>query len=109
VKILKWVVLGVVVVSASLRGWWFFRSPTRAPGAITLTPRRPHDRGGATGSPSTAPGPSPGDTRNFVGYRVTEKLVANISESTATGRTDDVNATMTIDGTTVSDGRSPPT
>ncbi len=45
----------------------------------------------------------PGNTQNFVGYRVTEKLFANISESEATGRTDNVTATMTIDGTTVKD------
>jgi polyisoprenoid-binding protein YceI len=44
-----------------------------------------------------------GNTQNFVGYRVTEKLVANISESEATGRTDNVTASMTIDGTTVRD------
>ena len=39
----------------------------------------------------------------FVGYRVTEKLFANISETEATGRTANVDATMTIEGTTVSD------
>ena len=38
-----------------------------------------------------------------MGYRVTEKLFANISETEATGRTDNVDATMTIDGTTVKD------
>ena len=46
---------------------------------------------------------APGDSRNFVGYRVQEKLIANIAESTATGRTSDVDATLTISGTTVSD------
>jgi polyisoprenoid-binding protein YceI len=45
----------------------------------------------------------PGNPDNFVGYRVTEKLFANISETEATGRTDNVTATMTIDGTTVKD------
>ena len=44
----------------------------------------------------------PGGSDNFVGYRVTEKLVANVVESTATGRTDNVTGTLTIDGTTVS-------
>jgi len=37
-----------------------------------------------------------------VGYRVTEKLVANVVQSTATGRTDNVTGTFTIEGTTVS-------
>ena len=46
---------------------------------------------------------APGSTDNFVGYRVTEKLVANVVESTATGRTNNVTASLTIDGTTVSD------
>jgi polyisoprenoid-binding protein YceI len=45
----------------------------------------------------------PGNPDNFVGYRVTEKLFAEISETTATGRTDNVDASMTIDGTTVKD------
>ena len=43
-----------------------------------------------------------GNPDNFVGYRVTEKLVANVAQSTATGRTNNVTATMTINGTTVS-------
>ena len=45
----------------------------------------------------------PGSSDNFVGYRVTEKLVANVVESTATGRTNNVTGTFTIDGTTISD------
>ena len=38
-----------------------------------------------------------------MGYRVTEKLVASVVESTATGRTNNVTASMTINGTNVSD------
>ena len=106
-KLVKWLVLGlVVVVGLAFAGWWFLLRSDPAPRAqIELTP---------TTTPTTVAGQSgtaldgtwtvsPGDSRNFVGYRVTEKLVANISESTATGRTSDVNATMKIDGTTVSD------
>jgi polyisoprenoid-binding protein YceI len=44
----------------------------------------------------------PGNPDNFVGYRVTEKLVASIVENTATGRTDSVTGTLTIGGATVS-------
>ena len=46
---------------------------------------------------------APGSTDNFVGYRVTEKLIASVVESTATGRTNNVTASLTIDGTNVSD------
>ena len=46
---------------------------------------------------------SPGNTDNFVGYRVTEKLFANIAETEATGRTNNVTGTLTIKGTTISD------
>ena len=44
---------------------------------------------------------APGDTNNFVGYRVQEVLVGGAIEQTATGRTSDVTGTFTITGTTV--------
>jgi polyisoprenoid-binding protein YceI len=46
---------------------------------------------------------TPGDPNSFVGYRVTEQFVAAVVESTATGRTSDVNGTFTISGTNVDD------
>jgi polyisoprenoid-binding protein YceI len=107
VKLIKWLVLGlVVVVGLAFAGWWFFlKSDPEPRAAIKLTPTTtPTTVAGQTGTPLDGTWTvSPGDSRNFVGYRVTEKLVANISESTATGRTDDVKASMKIDGTTVSD------
>lgn len=106
-KLIKWLVLGlVVVVGLAFAGWWFFLKTDPEPrAAIVLTPTTtPTTVAGQTGSSLDGTWTvSPGDSRNFVGYRVTEKLIANISETEATGRTDDVTASMKVDGTTVSD------
>ena len=106
-KLIKWLVLGlVVVIGLAFAGWWFFlKSDPEPRAAIELTPTTtPATVAGQTGSALDGPWTvSPGDSRNFVGYRVTEKLIANISETEATGRTDHVTASMKIDGTTVSD------
>jgi polyisoprenoid-binding protein YceI len=106
-RLWKWVLLAAVVVAGLLfAGWYFFLKSDPAPrAAIKQTP---------VVTASTVPGQAatgpdgtwtvkPGNSQNFVGYRVTEKLFANVSDTTATGRTDNVNATMTIDGTTVKD------
>lgn len=110
-RILKWIALGlVVVVGVAFAGWWFFLKSDPEPRAriietpIATTTTEAGDTSGTTGSSLDGTWKvAPGDSRNFVGYRVTEKLVANIAESEATGRTDDVTASMTIDGTTVKD------
>ena len=106
-KLIKWLVLGlVVVIGLAFAGWWFvLKSDPEPRAAIELTPTTtPATVAGQTGSALDGPWTvSPGDSRNFVGYRVTEKLIANISETEATGRTDHVTASMKIDGTTVSD------
>jgi len=107
VRVLKWSVVAlVVVVGLGFAGWWFFLKSDPAPrAAIELTPTTtPATVAGQTGTALDGTWTvSRGDSRNFVGYRVTEKLVANISETEATGRTDDVTASMKIDGTTVGD------
>jgi polyisoprenoid-binding protein YceI len=103
-RIWKWLVLGLgVIVALGVAGWYFFLKTDPEPrAAIKETPV-------VTDATQTAAGPDgtwsvkPGGTDNFVGYRVTEKLFANISESEATGRTDNVTAGMKIDGTTISD------
>jgi polyisoprenoid-binding protein YceI len=41
---------------------------------------------------------TPGDADSFVGYRVQEQFVGSVVESTATGRTSDVNGTLTVSG-----------
>jgi polyisoprenoid-binding protein YceI len=108
----KWLVLGlVVVVGLAFAGWYFFLKTDPEPrAAIEETPIVTTTTvAGQDSSSSSASGldgtwtVKPRNTQNFVGYRVTEKLVANISESEATGRTDNVTASMKIDGTTVSD------
>ena len=67
------------------------RSRASAPRS-SRPPSSPRAPSPARRSPaSTAPGPwHPATRQNFVGYRVTEKLFANISETEATGRTDNV-------------------
>jgi polyisoprenoid-binding protein YceI len=114
-KILFWVgLVFVVVIAVAFAGWYFFLKSDPAPrAAIKNTPlqtQAPTDTSTATGGQaSTNAGAldgtyavKPGSSDNFVGYRVTEKLVANVVESTATGRTNNVTASMAINGTTVS-------
>jgi polyisoprenoid-binding protein YceI len=106
-RLWKWLVVGVVVlVALGVAGWYFFLKTDPKPrAAIEQTPvvTESTPAGQAASGPSGTWTVKPGNSQNFVGYRVTEKLVANISETTATGRTDHVTATMTIDGTTVND------
>jgi polyisoprenoid-binding protein YceI len=109
-RLWKWLVLGLVVVAGLLfAGWYFFLRTEAEPRAtIKLTPIVTSTTAAGDTTPATSGADGtwtvkPGTSQNFVGYRVTEKLFANISETEATGRTDNVDATMTIDGTTVSD------
>jgi polyisoprenoid-binding protein YceI len=103
-KLLLWIGLGtVVVIGLAFAGWYFFlKSDPEPRAAIKLTPVDESATADATGPDGTY-SVAPGSTDNFVGYRVTEKLVASVVESTATGRTNNVTASMTIDGTNVSD------
>ncbi len=102
-RIWKWLVLGLVlVVALGVAGWYFFLKSDPEPRAVIEETPVVTD-GSATAGPDGTWVVEPGSSDNFVGYRVTEKLFANISESEATGRTDHVTATMKIDGTTVSD------
>jgi polyisoprenoid-binding protein YceI len=113
-KFLFWVggaLLAVAVIAVA--GWYFFlKSDPEPRAAIKDTPLQtlvPSSSGATdTGSTSTSTldgtyTVKPGNNDNFVGYRVTEKLVANVVQSTATGRTNNVTGTFTIEGTTVSD------
>jgi polyisoprenoid-binding protein YceI len=108
-RLWKWSVLGlVVVVGLAVAGWYFFLKTDPAPrAAIKQTPivtestvagQAAGPDGTWTVSATTCALPD-----CFVGYRVTEKIFANISDTEATGRTPTVDATMTIAGTTVSD------
>jgi polyisoprenoid-binding protein YceI len=114
-RVFMWVGIGLVVVAGLLfAGWYFFlKSDPEPRAAIKDTPLQTQPTEGSSGGSSSATDTDselngtyavePGGSDNFVGYRVTEKLVASIVESTATGRTDNVTATLAIDGTTVSD------
>lgn len=109
-RLVKWLVLAVVVVAGlAFAGWWFLlKSDPEPRAAIRETPIvTTTTAAGQTPSTGSALDGTwtvqPGNSQNFVGYRVTEKLFANVSETEATGRTDHVDATMTIAGTTVSD------
>ncbi len=103
-KLLLWIGLGaVVVIGLAFAGWYFFlKSDPEPRAAIVETPVQEGETADATGPDGTY-SVAPGDTNNFVGYRVTEKLIASVVESTATGRTNNVTASMTIDGTSVSE------
>ena len=97
-----------MVIALGVAGWYFFlKSDPEPRAAIKETPVVTDST--AVAGDTAASGLDgvwtvvPGDDQNFVGYRVTEKLFANISETEATGRTDNVTASMTIDGTTISD------
>ena len=106
-RLWKWLVVGlVVIVGLAFAGWYFFLKTDPEPrAAIKNTPVVTESTAAGEASAGTDGTwtVKPGNQSNFVGYRVTEKLFANISESEATGRTDNVTASMTIDGTTVSD------
>jgi polyisoprenoid-binding protein YceI len=113
-KVLLWGGIGIVVVALLAFGAYklFLESDPEPPATIKETPVRtqpPATTAGRDTSTTPASGldgaytVAPGNSDNFVGYRVTEKLIANLSETTATGRTDNVTGTLTIDGTTVDD------
>jgi polyisoprenoid-binding protein YceI len=109
-RLLKWLAVVVLVLAGlAVAGWYFFLKTDPEPrAAIKDTPVVT----GSTAAGQAASGPDGTWTVKpatcalpdcFVGYRVTEKLFANISDTEATGRTSNVVATMTIDGTTVRD------
>ena len=106
----KWLVLGlVVIVALGVAGWYFFLKTDPEPrAAIKETPVVTESTvaGQAAAEPDgtwTVTSSSCALPDCFVGYRVTEKLFANISDTEATGRTDNVTASMTINGTTITD------
>lgn len=110
-RLWKWLALAVVVVvGLGVAGYFIFlKSDPEPRAAIKQTPivttttaagQQPSSSASALDGTWTV---KPGNAQNFVGYRVTEKLFANISETEATGRTDNVTASMTIAGTTVKD------
>jgi polyisoprenoid-binding protein YceI len=98
-KILIGVGVGFVVLAAGLFTVYkvFIESDPEPPPEIEETEV---SEGGVLDGTYTV---APGDTNNFVGYRVQEVLVGGTIEQTATGRTNDVTGTFTITGTTVTE------
>jgi polyisoprenoid-binding protein YceI len=95
----RWLFIGgVVVVALAVAGWYFvLRSEAEPRPAIELTPVVAKPARDVQGSWSIGPG----DPDTFVGYRVTEKLPGAIAEQETTGRTNNLTATMVVQGTTV--------
>ena len=110
-RILKWLALAVVVViGVADAGWYFFLKSDPEPRAAieetpvvsTQAPVGSTDSGlSATASLDGTYTVKPGNSSNFFGYRFTEKLIANVVQTTATGRTNNVTGTISISGTTI--------
>src|SRR4051794_40071734 len=96
--IITFLMVAVVVVVAAAAGfcWFVFRSDAAPPPSIKET--AVVEGGAVDGTWKVAPG-----AESYVQYRVKEQFVGAVLETDATGRTNDVTATMTVDGTTVSD------
>lgn len=89
----------VVIVAVGFAGWFFFlRSDAEAKPEIENT--EVTAGGQVDGAWKVTANDAQG---SFVGYRVHEKFVQGLVDNDATGRTSDVTASMTVDGTTVSD------
>ena len=94
------IVLVVAVVALGAAAWFFVLKTDPAPRAtIKATPTVAAPASALDGTYTV----EPGNQYNFVGYRVTEKLIGALIENTATGRTDSVTGTMTVKGNKVSD------
>jgi polyisoprenoid-binding protein YceI len=92
-------VVVIVVVGAGAAFWWFvFRSDAAPPPKIADT--EVVAGGAIDGDWTIQPG-----SGSYAQYRVKEQFVGAVLETDATGRTDDVTGTMTVDGTLVSNVR----
>jgi polyisoprenoid-binding protein YceI len=87
---------GVVLALSGAGVWYFVLRGDAAPRA-TIEHTTAVQGNALAGTFSLAPG----DRRSFVGYRVQEKFAAGVLTTTATGRTHDVTATLTIHGMTI--------
>jgi polyisoprenoid-binding protein YceI len=91
--------LVVVVVGLAVGVWYFVFKTDPAPRATIQQTKTVAAAAAALNGTYTL---TPRDPSNFVGYRVTEQFIGALVENTATGRTDHVTGSLTIDGTTVS-------
>jgi polyisoprenoid-binding protein YceI len=88
----------VVLVALAFAGWYFFLKSDPEP-RVSIE-RTPVAEGGALDGTYSV---SPGDPDSIVGYRVQEQFAAGVVESTATGRTNEITGSFTIEGMTVKD------
>ena len=86
----------VVVVAGAGAFWWFFVRSDAAP------PPKIEDTNLATGGTLDGPWVIRPGGESFVQYRVKEQFAGAVIQTDATGTTNDVTATMTIHGDTVS-------
>lgn len=95
VKLVVLAVVVVVVVGGAALYWFVIRSDAKPRAHIEQTKV---SAGGPLDGSWTL---RPSDGRSFVGYRVQEQFAAATIESTATGRTGEVQGTLRVNGTTV--------
>ena len=93
ISFLMWAV--VLAVAAGVAGWWFFVRSDAAP-PPKLEDANVVAGGTLDGTWTIRPGQG-----SFVQYRVKEQFAGAVIETDATGRTDDVTGTMTINGSTI--------
>jgi len=98
IGVLALVVLVVGGFFAAYFLWW--KSDPEPKAEIEETPVVTGDEAGGLDGTYTL---TAGEADSFVGYRVVEQFAAAVVESTATGRTSDVEGTFTIAGDTVED------
>lgn len=99
------VAAGVVLVVAGVGLWWFVLRDTAEPEASVEAVGASDGDEAAGDAPDSLDGEwvvRQGDTV-FVGYRVTELIAGDTVDRTATGRTPEVEGSMTIDGDTISE------
>ncbi len=96
--IITFLLLAVVVAVAGAGAfWWFFVRSDAAP------PPKLEDTSLAAGGTVDGAWKVTGGGESYVQYRVKEQFAGAVIETDATGRTNDVTASMTINGTTVSE------
>jgi polyisoprenoid-binding protein YceI len=89
----------VVILAVVFAGYWFFlRSDSKAKPKIENT--KVTAGGSLNGTWKVTANDAAG---SFVGYRVHERFAQGLVDNEATGRTSDVTASMSVDGSTVSD------
>jgi polyisoprenoid-binding protein YceI len=98
-KILIGVAVAMVLLAGGVYAGWhiFLKADTKPRAEIKQT--AVVEGGALDGSYQVAPG----DPQSFVGYRVVERFGASPLESTATGRTSEMNGSFTIEGRTIKD------